>query len=141
MTTDELIAALSACLGQEPAGIVAAYLFGSFARGEQHAGSDVDLGVLFADPPAQTIDGAPAVLEGCLEQALRRPVQVISLNTAPADLVVAQRRNNTCRLPESEVCSLSVPSGQRTLILSGKSSSLAPLRPSPKNNVGDDCPR
>ncbi|MEF8836168.1 MAG: nucleotidyltransferase domain-containing protein, partial [Candidatus Thermoplasmatota archaeon] len=29
--------------------VVAAYLYGSFARGEQHQGSDVDIGIYFED--------------------------------------------------------------------------------------------
>lgn len=67
-------------------GLAAVYLYGSFARGSAHAGSDVDLGVLFTDAPPVTFAAQPYVLEGELEHLLKRPVQVIVLNHAPVDL-------------------------------------------------------
>jgi predicted nucleotidyltransferase len=67
--------------------LVAVYLFGSMARDEAHALSDVDVAVLFADELS-----AAAVFAGTLEigvildEALRRPVGVIALNRAPPAL-------------------------------------------------------
>jgi len=68
-------------------GIVCAYLFGSMARGEAGPRSDVDVAVLFEHAPASRLDAGPLDLEGDLERALGREVQLVVLNRAPADLV------------------------------------------------------
>jgi len=68
-------------------GAAAVYLFGSWARGEARADSDVDVGVLFAEDPPPTFDGLPLDLEGEIEALLGVSVQVVALNRAPADLV------------------------------------------------------
>jgi hypothetical protein len=78
---------LRACLRDAPPGVVCAYLFGSEARGEARAGSDVDVAVLYEPAPAARLDAGPLDLEGQLERALGRPVQLVVLNAAPADLV------------------------------------------------------
>lgn len=62
------------------------YLFGSVARDEATSGSDVDVGVLFADPPASTFAAQPYGLEGDLERHLGGRVDLVSLNYAPVDL-------------------------------------------------------
>lgn len=72
---------------EQPANIVAAYLFGSQARGTARDGSDVDVAVLFAQDPPRTFEGLPLDLESELERFLGLPVQVVSLNHAPADLI------------------------------------------------------
>ncbi len=64
-----------------------AYLFGSVATGKATEASDVDVGVLYAQDPARTLDGLPLDLEGDLEQLLGRHVQVVALNRAPVDLI------------------------------------------------------
>jgi hypothetical protein len=66
---------------------VCAYLFGSFARGTARHASDVDLAVLFREPPESRLAAGPLDLEGDLERVLGRPVQLVVLNRAPADLV------------------------------------------------------
>lgn len=66
---------------------VAVYVFGSVARGSAGPRSDVDVGVLMDEPPPSTLMGPRLSIEGRLEQALGRPVDVIILNSAPADLV------------------------------------------------------
>jgi predicted nucleotidyltransferase len=71
----------------DPHGVIAVYLFGSFARGSERPESDVDVAVLFADPPAKTFEGLPLRLEEDLERYLRRAVEVIVLNHATADLI------------------------------------------------------
>lgn len=71
----------------QPADVVAAYLFGSSARGTARARSDVDVAVLYTTPPPPTLEGLPLDLEGEIERRLKRPAQVVTLNTAPADLV------------------------------------------------------
>ena len=71
----------------QPVEIIAAYLFGSVARGTAGARSDVDVAVLYAAPPPATLEGLPLDLEGRIEELVNRPAQVIVLNTAPAGLV------------------------------------------------------
>jgi len=76
--------ALRAALEAEPA-IIAAWLFGSRARGTARADSDVDVAVLFG-PVARRAEAAWD-LEARLSIALRLPVQVVVADGAPADLV------------------------------------------------------
>ena len=70
-----------------PDGVIAVYLFGSFARGSERPESDVDIAVLYADPPAKTFDELPLALEERLESRLGRQVEVVVLNHASADLI------------------------------------------------------
>jgi len=87
-------------------GIAAIYLFGSVASGTDTASSDVDVGVLYDLVPTAAIDAGPLDLEGDLERRLDRPVHLVVLNTAPADLRIrvlrAQRllvdRNRPARI-------------------------------------------
>jgi len=74
-----------------------AYLFGSAARGQERAASDVDLAVLFERlPDARDLD----LLATSLEAAAGRPVDLVVLDTAPPLLtrqVVATGRVLVCR--------------------------------------------
>ena len=67
--------------------LVIAYLFGSVARGTDRAGSDVDIAVVYENDPPPGLAGLGLDLEGELERGLRRPVQVVVLNSAPPDLI------------------------------------------------------
>lgn len=67
--------------------LAAAWLFGSRARGRERAGSDVDLGILLRDDPPPTLEGLRLDLQDDLAGALGRPVDLVVLNRAPADLV------------------------------------------------------
>ena len=67
--------------------VVAAYLFGSVARGTATPASDIDVAILFVADPPSTIDGLHLGLEGEMEQALGVTVQLVVLNRAPCDLV------------------------------------------------------
>jgi predicted nucleotidyltransferase len=87
MPTASIEQALRKFFASRPAGIVAAYLFGSVARGTAGAGSDVDVAVLYEAAPPATIEGLPLDLENAIHQVVARPVQVIVLNTAPVSLV------------------------------------------------------
>ena len=78
---------LRTLLAGEPGEIIAAYLFGSTARGTEGPRSDVDVAVLYRTAPAPTLEGLPLDLEGRIERTVGRPAQVIVLNTAPVDLV------------------------------------------------------
>ncbi len=80
-------ARLSSYFGEDARGAIAVYLFGSLARGEGRADSDVDVGVLFETTPPARLDSPVQTIEGDLERLLRCLVQVVALNRAPADLV------------------------------------------------------
>jgi len=67
--------------------LLAAYLFGSVARGTDSSSSDVDIGILQRTAPAGALDDLRFALEGCLERALGRRTQIVILNNAPPDLV------------------------------------------------------
>jgi predicted nucleotidyltransferase len=70
-----------------PDGIIAAYLFGSVARGTAGVRSDVDVAVLFEAAPPATLEGLPVDLESRIARLVGRPTQVIVLNTAPVGLI------------------------------------------------------
>jgi hypothetical protein len=80
-------ARLRAFFEADPRGAVAAYLFGSVARGDAGPDSDVDLGILFAVTPPATLDAPQFAIEGEIERLLGRAVQVVALNGASPDLV------------------------------------------------------
>lgn len=67
--------------------LLAAYLFGSVARGTDSSGSDVDVGLLLRTAPSGELNGLGSKIEGDLERALGRRAQIVVLNNAPPDLV------------------------------------------------------
>jgi uncharacterized protein len=67
--------------------VVAAYLFGSRARGTAREGSDVDVAVLFRGEPPATLDGLGMDLLADLERDLGCRVDLVVLNRIPWDLV------------------------------------------------------
>lgn len=83
---DAIAASLRAFFEVDPHDAAAVYLFGSVARGTERDGSDIDVGVLFDAPPPPTLAGQPFEVADALERLLGRPVDVVSLNTAPVDL-------------------------------------------------------
>lgn len=67
--------------------LTAAYLFGSNARGEANAASDVDVALLYQRTPASTLAARSFYAAAELESLLCTPVDVVVLNDAPLDLV------------------------------------------------------
>ena len=60
---------------------------GSGCMPDTTTASDIDLAVLFAEPPDATLAGPALTIEGQLERILGRPVDLLVLNSAPADVV------------------------------------------------------
>jgi predicted nucleotidyltransferase len=87
MDRDLAIARLREHFDEHPEGVVCAWLFGSTARGESRAASDVDVAVLLAADPPSTLSASGVALADVLEGALGAPVDVVQLNRAPVDLV------------------------------------------------------
>lgn len=87
MSTAAIERELRTFFAVHPDGIVAAYLFGSVARGTAGARSDVDVAVLFEAAPPATLEGLPLDLESQIARLVGRPAQVIVLNTAPVGLI------------------------------------------------------
>ena len=84
---DELIAKLKSTLDAHP-DVIVAYLFGSAARGELRASSDVDVAVLVsADPAGRTLSSLRLSLQSDLHEAAHRPVDLVILNQASPDLI------------------------------------------------------
>lgn len=69
--------------------VVAAYLFGSMAREEVNAHSDVDVAVLLAagEPTLPADYDALFAMQDDLEERLHRRVDVVAMNGAPLDLL------------------------------------------------------
>jgi predicted nucleotidyltransferase len=87
VTRDEVESTLTRELPRRVPELCAAYLFGSVARGDARPDSDVDVGLLYAAKPEKTLEAQPFLVAGELESLLRRPVDLVVMNTAPVDLV------------------------------------------------------
>lgn len=87
MSSPAIREALQQAVATMDDGIVCVYLFGSQGRGDADKNSDVDVAVLFERTPPATFDGLRLDIGGMLEARLRRPVDLVILNHAPADLV------------------------------------------------------
>jgi predicted nucleotidyltransferase len=78
---------LRGLLESAPAQVIAAYLYGSRARGENRPDSDLDLALLLAAPPLPKLRSVAREVEDLVERAERVPVEAVVLNRAPVDLV------------------------------------------------------
>jgi predicted nucleotidyltransferase len=87
MDLERLSTAVRDFFSDAPPGVGAVYLFGSRARETATPRSDVDVAILYAQPPAPSLEGIPLDTEADLERVLGVPVQVVVLNQAPVDLV------------------------------------------------------
>lgn len=85
-TSEDLLLAVRIRLEAEP-DVVAAWLFGSRARGEARPDSDVDVAVLLRQDSPATLEGLRLGLESDLEQVCQRSVDLVIVNRAPPDLV------------------------------------------------------
>ncbi len=94
-------------------GVVAVYLFGSIARGTDKPSSDVDVAVLFDRPPERRLNGPRFELEGELESALGRPVDLIVLNDVPPDLGIRVLREGRPLLEHDRVARIAFEVGLR----------------------------
>lgn len=74
-------------LAAEPKALIAAYLYGSRARGDAGPASDVDIALLFRSTPESGLDSPATRMQDVLERELGPPVDVLVLNGAPPDLV------------------------------------------------------
>ncbi len=83
---EDLAARLNHAL-EAHAEVCAAWLYGSRARGDARADSDVDVAVLFEPPRPAGYAGLPLALEAELERALGLPLQVIDVERVSPDLV------------------------------------------------------
>ena len=87
MKRDAAVERLTRYFARDGDDVACAWLFGSVARDEAAAGSDVDVAVLFRTAPPATLAGSGLRLEGEIERALGCAVDLVVLNRAPADLV------------------------------------------------------
>jgi uncharacterized protein len=87
MTRDDLIQRCRAALQKAPPEVVAAYLYGSWARGEQGSGSDLDLAFWRDAPSESNFDAQPFRLAVRIEEELGIETDLVELNHAPADLI------------------------------------------------------
>lgn len=87
MTQNPLKQKLARVLHRAPSPVAAAYLFGSRARGDAAAGSDIDIAVLLAGTDRGALLGPLSRLSGLLERELAKPVDLVDLRAAPPDLV------------------------------------------------------
>src|SRR3954451_14491189 len=67
--------------------VAAVYLFGSVARGAAGPESDIDVGVVYVRSPPRTLAGQPFDVAADLSQRLGRPIDIVVMNGAPANLV------------------------------------------------------
>jgi predicted nucleotidyltransferase len=77
---------LTTFFAAQPA-VVSVYVFGSVARGEANTKSDLDLAILFDQPPSAALMGPRFSLASDVERLVGRPVDLTVLNGADADLV------------------------------------------------------
>ena len=82
-----MLETLRTFLDSNPHGASAIYVFGSVARGTTGPSSDVDVAVLWPVDPPLTLEGPAEMLAASIERLLQGPVDLITLNRAPADLV------------------------------------------------------
>jgi len=66
---------------------IGVYVYGSVARGDARSSSDVDIAVLYQQPPCATLEGLGLDIAGALEHQLGRRVDLVILNRVSVDLI------------------------------------------------------
>jgi predicted nucleotidyltransferase len=84
---DRLVQEIAQVFAARNEDAAAVYLFGSVARGEASADSDVDVAVLCGKPVDPGLAGLKLALAGDLEARLGRRVDLVVLDHQPPDLV------------------------------------------------------
>lgn len=89
MTREQIVSTLRRWFEAHPAGILAAWLFGSVARGQEHGASDVDVGIVLDHRRPLSLDDLDrcAGVQDELSALLGRDVDLVPLNGASLDLV------------------------------------------------------
>jgi predicted nucleotidyltransferase len=87
MDTGSVVEGLRAYFDTHSDGVVCAWLFGSVARGNARADSDVDVAVLLERDPPLTLDASAPAIGGDIEAAIGLPIDLVILNRAPVDLI------------------------------------------------------
>ena len=87
MESNSITSVLQEILQRHAEELACAYLFGSYARGEEKQGSDVDLAILYRETPPATLEGLGLDIADALSARLKRMVDVVVLNRASPDLV------------------------------------------------------
>jgi uncharacterized protein len=83
---EELIGRLKGLLRGVSPDVIAVYLYGSWARGQQRADSDVDLALWRMEPSAARFEAQPFALAAQLEAELGVEVDMVELDHSPPDL-------------------------------------------------------
>ncbi len=89
MSRDAIIEQLKAHFARSPDRLIAAYLFGSVARGQHRTASDVDVGIVEGRRGPLTLAGVDRVarLADELTRLLGKEVDVVPLDAAPPDFL------------------------------------------------------
>jgi uncharacterized protein len=87
MARETLVDTLRGLLARHADRVACAYLYGSTARGDARAASDIDVAVLFRETPPATLESLGFDIAGEIERALGRPADIVVLNRAAPDLV------------------------------------------------------
>ncbi|MFN7591569.1 MAG: type VII toxin-antitoxin system MntA family adenylyltransferase antitoxin [Planctomycetota bacterium] len=88
MLADRIVPTLRSWFAAHGQGLVAAYLFGSVARGQERRDSDVDIAVVLGTHRSPTLAELDrlATMQQQLTELLQREVDLVPLNTASPDL-------------------------------------------------------
>jgi len=85
---DRIVPTLRSWLAARGQGLVAAYLFGSVARGQERSDSDVDIAVVLGRPRGPTLEDVDrlAQMQQQLADLVQRDVDLVPLDGASPDL-------------------------------------------------------